>query len=138
MRPPPRPCLGPPGGARCPHLTHDTSGRCDTCRRATDRRRGTTAERGYGGKHRALRAQWAPRVAAGTVRCVRCGEFIAPGESWDLGHSELDRGTWSGPEHSDGNRGRRRCAARPSAESSGHPGESPSRVSSGPRIVDTI
>jgi hypothetical protein len=47
----PRPCLGV-RGARCPALTRDVSGRCDTCRRqhqaARDAMRGNATQRGYG------------------------------------------------------------------------------------------
>ena len=49
---------------------------------------GTPAQRGYGSAHRTLRAQWAPAVAMGTVRCVRCHEPIAPNAPWDLGHTD--------------------------------------------------
>lgn len=61
-------------------------------------RRGTTTARGYGTRHRNLRTQWAPRVATGTVPCWRCGDLIAPGTAWDLGHTD-DRSGYGGPEH---------------------------------------
>lgn len=51
----------------------------------------------YGHAHRRLRAQLAPLVATGTVTCWRCGDLIAAGERWDLGHA--DDGTYRGPEH---------------------------------------
>jgi hypothetical protein len=35
----------------------------------------------------------------GRVHCARCGELIAPGAPWDLGHSDEDRSVWSGPGH---------------------------------------
>lgn len=48
-------------------------------------------------------------VATGMVRCARgagclrardgVADFIVPGEPWDLGHDDLDRARWSGPEH---------------------------------------
>lgn len=62
-------------------------------------------ERGYGAEHRRLRAEWAPRVAAGGVRCARpgCGELIRPDEAWDLGHTD-DRTGWVGAEHAACNR----------------------------------
>jgi hypothetical protein len=52
----------------------------------------------YQGSHPGLRRVWDARVASGTVECRRCGELIAPGEPWDLGHVD---GTLahSGPEH---------------------------------------
>jgi hypothetical protein len=40
-----------------------------------------------------------PLVEAGLARCARCGELIKPGEPWDLGHNDHDRGVYSGPEH---------------------------------------
>lgn len=70
-----------------------------------------TAEAGYGARHQAIRAQWAPRVAAGTVHCARCGKIIEAGEPWDLGHDDTDRRRYQGPEHRRCNRatkGRRR------------------------------
>ena len=64
----------------------------------------STEARGYGERHRALRARFEPAVAAGLARCVRCGEPIGPGEPWDLGHMDDDRSRWSGPEHASCNR----------------------------------
>ena len=65
--------------------------------------RPTTAGRGYGADHRRDRRSWAPAVAAGTVRCARCGELIVPGEAWDLDHTD-DRGGYLGPSHARCNR----------------------------------
>jgi hypothetical protein len=78
-------------------------------RRDVQRRRPLASReaRGYGPPHRKLRAQWAPRVAAGHVAChaaicleVRDGRsrMIAPGTPWHLGHTP-DRSGWTGPEH---------------------------------------
>jgi hypothetical protein len=58
-----------------------------------------TVARGYGHLHQKLRAEWAPRVAAGRVNCWRCGRLIRPGEPWDLGHDDNDRTLYRGPEH---------------------------------------
>jgi hypothetical protein len=55
--------------------------------------------RGYGPAHQKRRELLAPFVAAGSVRCARCGELIRPGEPWDLGHLDGDRRRYSGPEH---------------------------------------
>lgn len=59
--------------------------------------RGSSAARGYGYAHRRHRTAAAPAVAAGEVRCWRCGERICPGEDWHLGHD--DSGAERGPEH---------------------------------------
>src|SRR3954454_20462834 len=75
--------------------------------------------RGYGPAHQALRAELAPHVAAGGVRCARCGELIAAGEPWDLGHVDEDRSRYAGPEHQRCNRataGRRPWAPVPVLE----------------------
>src|SRR6516164_2019764 len=59
----------------------------------------SSAQRGYGRPHRAVRERLEPLVLAGRVRCARCGEPIVPGEPWDLGHEDGDRTRYSGPEH---------------------------------------
>lgn len=53
----------------------------------------------YGHVHRTLRARLAPVVAAGLVKCARCGDLIAPHEPWDLGHDDDDPTRHVGPEH---------------------------------------
>lgn len=65
---------------------------------------GSTRDRGYGQRHRTLRAQWKPKVEAGKVNCWRCDKPIAPGENWDLGHDDNDRSQYRGPEHTGCNR----------------------------------
>jgi hypothetical protein len=64
----------------------------------------STTARGYGAEHQALRKQWAPLVDAGQVTCWRCGNLIHPGQAWDLGHDDHDRGAYRGPEHQRCNR----------------------------------
>lgn len=86
-------CLEP----GCPEVQPES--RCKDHRRAKDKARGSAAERGYGQVHRATRAQWAPMVATGHVRCWRCGEPIEAGAAWDLGHDDEDRSKYRGPEH---------------------------------------
>src|SRR5262245_1715247 len=73
------------------------------------RHRSTTVTRPYpsgryGGAHKATRKRLDPIVQTGTVRCVRCGGFIRPGEPWHLDHRDDGRG-WLGPAHA-------RCNAR--------------------------
>ena len=103
---------------------------CDECRAAGARRRyrrskrsgstnrvnGKTTDRGYGQTHQRIRAFFARAVNSGQVLCSRCGQLIAPGEPWDLGHLDGDRSRYSGPEHRRCNRataGRRRKSSRP-------------------------
>jgi hypothetical protein len=59
----------------------------------------STTLRGYGHRHQQARKRLAPLVDAGLVRCARCGDWIAPGEPWDLGHHDWDRSLYTGPEH---------------------------------------
>src|SRR5262245_14346995 len=57
----------------------------------------------HGWDWRQRRASWAAAVAAGNVRCWRCGQPIRPDEPWDLGHhvpfSKGGRDEDSSPEH---------------------------------------
>lgn len=85
--------------------------------------RATPAQRGYGKRHRELRAAWAPYVEAGRVKCTApvCvveratgTRRIARGAEWDLGHDETDRRKYAGPQHQECNRGQsRRSPTRP-------------------------
>jgi hypothetical protein len=59
---------------------------------------GRTTRHGYGAAHQKLRAQLAPIVATGLVRCWRCRELISARQRWDLGH-DRDRRYYRGPEH---------------------------------------
>jgi len=69
-----------------------------------ERTRATTSRRGYGARHQRIRRALQPLVAAGLVTCARCGLRIHPGESWDLGHDDLNRALHRGAEHQRCNR----------------------------------
>ena len=64
--------------------------------------------RGYGRAHQRMRRDWAPLVEAGQVDCWRCGERIPSGDPWDLGHDDIDRAKYRGPEHQRCNRATRK------------------------------
>lgn len=89
----------------CPTLTKAT--RCAAHTRERDKARGTRQERGYGATHARLRAEWAPLVATGHVKCARCREPIAGDAAWDLDHT-ADRAGYLGPSHASCNRAARR------------------------------
>lgn len=61
--------------------------------------KGTTNQRGYGMAHRKLRERMAKQVRAGGVICWRCGQLIPADADFDLGHDDLDRSRYMGPEH---------------------------------------
>jgi len=67
------------------------------------KQRRSTNARGYGVVHQKTRKRWAPLVAAGDVKCARCGQLIRPGEPWDLDHAD-DRKGYIGPSHAACNR----------------------------------
>jgi hypothetical protein len=70
--------------------------------RERDAQRPSANARGYGVLHRRLRKAWELRFAAGEIIvCARegCGRVIDRGEPWDLGHDDVDRSHWTGPEH---------------------------------------
>lgn len=93
--------------------------------------------RGYGKRHRQLRTYYRPLVEAGEMPCGRClsliippggvcpkcGKEVAKGRpgpgqcGWDLGHDDVDREIYTGPEHSCCNRsaGAKKAARRASA-----------------------
>lgn len=75
----------------CPELTDPPLHTCTAHHR-------TRTQRGYGTAHTRLRAKWARKVATGTVDCWRCGRRLNPLEPWDLGHDDLDRSVYRGPE----------------------------------------
>jgi hypothetical protein len=115
MLPPVRHCQG--GELPVARWTGTTTQRGYRRRVTTRRPLAKTADRGYGGPHQKLRAQWKPLVDAGRVSChaaicLKPSRQIIPGTPWDLGHTP-DRSAWTGPEHqecnrADGNRSQRR------------------------------
>ena len=86
------------------------------------RRKPSSAARGYGWAHQVLRRSWARRVALGVVDCARCGLPIEAGQPWDLGHDDVDRRRYVGPEHArsvDCPKGGNRATARHRVEREG-------------------
>lgn len=80
----------------CPALTSAT--RCERHTRQRDRRRGTRQVRGYDVRHERLRAQYQQAMDHGErFTCWRCGAPIDP-RHWTLGHCDLDRSRYHGPE----------------------------------------
>lgn len=70
------------------------------------RGQGRTNRNGYGKQHQMLRAQYARRMRDGeTFDCWRCGYWVDPAKPWDLGHDDVDRSRYRGPEHRWCNRG---------------------------------
>jgi len=67
----------------------------------------TTTQRGYNARHTRSKDAWGRLVDRGGVICRRCGEGIAPGEPWDLGHDDNDRSLPTHPEHRACNRSTR-------------------------------
>ena len=80
----------------CPRVQPES--RCAEHRRARENARGSRQARGYDASHDALRAQWAPLVATGNVKCWRCKEYLDPAKPWHLGHDDHDRSRHRGPE----------------------------------------
>ena len=90
-----RVCLEP----GCPTLTERS--RCRECERAKDKARGTRQERGYGAEHEALARDYQRRMDNGErFTCWRCGDPLGTvrGRDWQLGHDDLDRSKYRGPE----------------------------------------
>ena len=90
-------------------------GRCESCWKIYEREKsrarrakyGTTTERGYGRRHRDLRAGYERQIQTGLIKCARCGRPIVPGEPWDLGHDDNDRRRYSGKRYGSGREQRR-------------------------------
>ncbi|MGK4583471.1 holin [Kitasatospora sp. HPMI-4] len=97
--------------AGCPEYT--TGGRCDEHRRAADRARGTTSQRGYGRGHR---TRFRPAVLARDPVCVLCKQQPSQhADHWPLSRREL---VDAGMDPDDPQHGRglcQRCHARSTA-----------------------
>ena len=83
----------------CPQLVPEGTRYCEAHAREYEGRRGTRQARGYDVGHERARVRWEPLVAAGRVRCSRCGHLIAPGTPWALDHDDEDRTKYRGPSH---------------------------------------
>lgn len=81
----------------CPVITDGSY--CTEHRRAADKARGNSNQRGYGAEHQRTRTTLDIRVQAGLVDCARCGNRIKQGEPWHLDHNDADRGKYLGPSH---------------------------------------
>lgn len=61
---------------------------------------GSTSAGGWGTAHQKLRADYQRRMDAGEqFTCWRCGHLLQPGMLWHLGHDDVDRSIYRGPEH---------------------------------------
>jgi hypothetical protein len=84
--------------------------------RLRKRTRPTPKERGYGQQFKREHKRVEKIVKAGNTVCARCGEPIrvvdGKPEPWDLGHNDVDRSQFSGPEHRGCNRATAKHAAR--------------------------
>lgn len=90
----------------CPEIQPES--RCLAHRRQGERRRGTRQQRGYGAEHDRLGRDYQRRMDAGeTFACWRCGKSLGTrrGIDWDLGHDDVDRTRYRGPECVKCNRG---------------------------------
>jgi hypothetical protein len=82
----------------CHLLVDAPKSRCPEHERAKDRARGTRQERGYDSEHDRIRARYQRRMDQGEMfTCWRCPRLIDP-RSWDLGHDDIDRTIYRGPE----------------------------------------
>jgi hypothetical protein len=92
-----RTCKGSP---TCSAVLTGTDRYCPVHLAEWEKRRGSSTQRGYGGRHRQLRASWQRRIDAGEVIICwrpRCTNRIT-GTGWHLGHDDNDRRIYKGPE----------------------------------------
>lgn len=84
----------------CPALQAEA--RCLEHRRAKERQRGTRQARGYDADHDALAGVYQQRMDNGIgYLCWRCLKPLGTkrGADWVLGHCDINRGVYHGPEH---------------------------------------
>jgi hypothetical protein len=113
----------------CGMLTTRT--RCPAHERQQDRRRGSTAQRGYGAQHQTMRRRLLP-LAYGRP-CPRCGQPILPGQALDLDHAK-DRTSYNGIAHASCNRGKRNDAGQKGRGEGGDREREPSAVTRSPLL----
>lgn len=82
-----------------PYARGNRRAACIPCERKRDALRGSAARRGYGRDHQAKREEWRPIVESGEVICWRCNRRIHSRAKWDLGHDDMDKSKYKGPEH---------------------------------------
>jgi hypothetical protein len=75
--------------------------------------RPTTASRGYGYTHEAMRKRWQVQVSRGTVECGLCRQLIDPASTWDLSHPMDDKQLAPVPWHAYCNRSYAARVTRP-------------------------
>lgn len=76
-----------------------TDYKCDRHKRAVDQARGSRQDRGYDAEHDKLRAAWQRRLDRGElVMCWRCLVKQIDPTDWHLGHCDVDRTKYHGPE----------------------------------------
>lgn len=81
----------------CPTILVHGERYCTRHARQYEGRRGTSAQRGYGAGHQALRARWQGRIDDGeVVICATCPTRIT-GAAWQLGHDH-EHGGYLGPQ----------------------------------------
>jgi 5-methylcytosine-specific restriction protein A len=90
-------------------------GRCDTCRKLAEQRRGTAAQRGYGSAHR---RRFRAAVLARDPVCTRCHRAPSTdADHWPLSRREL---VLRGLDPNDPRYGRGLCHGCHSSETSQH------------------
>lgn len=91
------PIITPCAQPGCP-ATATKRGRCDKHALQLERSRGSRQKRGYDSRHDQLRRGYQRQMNDGIrFTCWRCGRPIDPTD-WMLGHCDVDRRRYHGPE----------------------------------------